>query len=143
MTPELETKLLTKYPKLFAQHSKPPSETCMCWGCDCDDGWFKILDDLCEKLKDYPIEFVQIKEKYGTLRAYYTFNLTDERKDLDVNKVDDSVWDIICDAEKLSAKTCEVCGEKGTLHSSGFWLKTMCHKCTEKKEYNDYELLPP
>jgi hypothetical protein len=48
MTPELEKKLIEKYPKIFRQKDLPMTETCMCWGLDCGDGWYKIIDALCK-----------------------------------------------------------------------------------------------
>ena len=50
MKKELEMKLVEKYPKLFKHYGKSPQETCMAWGCEHGDGWYNILDELCEKL---------------------------------------------------------------------------------------------
>lgn len=52
MTPELEIKLTEKYPKLFVNKNKSPMETLICFGCDCGDGWYKILDHLFGYLND-------------------------------------------------------------------------------------------
>lgn len=50
----------------------------MAFGCECGDGWEPIIRDFCvavmfamqnEPLEEWPI-FVQIKEKFGTLRLY-------------------------------------------------------------------------
>ncbi len=94
MSPELEQKLIKKYPKLFRNVNKSPKETLICFGCECGDGWFDILDNLCGfithiqkchyyflTLKDGKcidfycpdVVFDQIKEKYGTLRVYWHF----------------------------------------------------------------------
>jgi hypothetical protein len=76
MKKELEEKLYTKYSGMFADHTKPMSQTCMCWGCSCGDGWYHIIDHMCEELAqlqeqyDIQIIFDQIKEKFGTLRVY-------------------------------------------------------------------------
>jgi len=79
--------LLQKYPKIFAQHTKPMTETCMCWLFECGDGWYNILDMLCSLLQwdieknGYPeIEAVQVKEKYGTLRFYTTGVYKEEKR---------------------------------------------------------------
>jgi hypothetical protein len=77
MTKELQDKLYTKYDVLFRDRSKPMSETCMCWGCDVNDGWYAILDYMCssfmrfQKKYDVTVVFDQIKEKFGTLRVYH------------------------------------------------------------------------
>lgn len=77
MTEELQNKLYTKYDMMFRDHTKLMSETCMCWGCDVDDGWYAILDYMCsslmriQKTYDVTVIFDQIKEKFGTLRVYH------------------------------------------------------------------------
>jgi hypothetical protein len=51
MKQELEEKLYNKYPKLFKQRNLPMTQTCMCWGCDHGDGWYKILDKMCDLIQ--------------------------------------------------------------------------------------------
>lgn len=46
MKQELDTLLCERYPKMMVNRNKPMQETCMCWGFDCGDGWFNILDQL-------------------------------------------------------------------------------------------------
>lgn len=81
MKQELEQKLFERHGKLFRDRTRPIDETCMCWGVECGDGWYALIDLLCERLGDiatkYDIDIVfsQVKEKYGTLRAYYDFTL--------------------------------------------------------------------
>ena len=77
MKTELEKQLFDKYPSIFADRTKPMSETCMCWGISCDDGWYHIIDNLCKQLtfieNVYDVKVIadQVKEKYGTLRFYH------------------------------------------------------------------------
>ena len=78
MKEELEKMLFERYPKIFGNKDKPMTETCMCWGIECPDSWFDMLDSLCKALQwdtdknDYPqIVADQVKEKFGTLRFYY------------------------------------------------------------------------
>jgi hypothetical protein len=61
---------------------------------------------------------LQIKEKYGTLRFYWTGRLSKEAE----ARVDEAI-DL---AEARSACTCELCGEEGRLHRKGGWLMTRC-----------------
>ena len=46
MKAELQNKLIQKYPKLFQDvlDGKGPTETLMCFGCECGDGWYDLLD---------------------------------------------------------------------------------------------------
>ena len=85
MKKELEDKLFEKYPKIFRQKDLPMNETCMCWGFECGDGWYNILDILCKQIQwhidknlkedelegNVQVEATQVKEKFGGLRFYY------------------------------------------------------------------------
>lgn len=44
-------KLINKYPKIFAGVNKPPTESLMCFGFECGDGWYAILDALCHNIQ--------------------------------------------------------------------------------------------
>ena len=83
MKKELQDKLFEKYPKIFRQKDLSKQETCMCWGFQCGDGWYELIDALCNCIQsriDYKggqqIEAVQVKTKFGGLR-FYT-NCTDD-----------------------------------------------------------------
>ena len=76
MNQELQDRLFKKYPKIFIQKDLSPSETCMCYGIDCGDGWYSLIDSLCSKLQQYTriskiaVEAKQVKSKLGGLRFY-------------------------------------------------------------------------
>lgn len=128
MKRELEGKLYKDFPLLFEERVRPPTESLMCFGCDCNDGWYDILYNLCSKImKTNPellieFRFVQIKEKFGTLRVYANFSI-------------DEIDELIREAEKESAKTCELCGAKGKIRHKGTWLKTLCLSCMKHLDY--------
>ena len=82
----------------------------------------------------------QVKEKYGTLRFYYRFELDEKiiylletKKYPDLEKVNDRFYNFIDGvvhfAEIASGRTCEITGQSGELHTSGGtrsgWLKTL------------------
>jgi hypothetical protein len=46
MKAELNIQLAEKYPILFKNKNLSPKETLMCFGCECGDGWYRILDCL-------------------------------------------------------------------------------------------------
>jgi hypothetical protein len=105
MKAELENKLVENYPVLFQDKDKPPTQTLMCFGCECSDGWYNILNELFGYISDnckeslyvkYNSEYKeknpksygtyipspqvileQVKEKYGTLRVYYRIEYVD------------------------------------------------------------------
>jgi len=132
MTPELTDKLISKYPDQFKNLK----------GIECDDGWYKILDKLfyiVTNRLDYknrlnePLDFgwTQLKEKFGSLRAY-------------CHGSDDYIKGAIEMAESVSCMTCEVTGEKGKLRKKKIdeageivpaWLKTLCDSEAQKQGY--------
>lgn len=125
MSPENDRLLCERYPKIFAQRLLGPQETAMCWGFECGDGWFNIIDRLCSCIQWHcdgrhipgevtceQVVATQVKEKYGTLRFYSTGGdqWTDAYEGM---------------AESMSAVTCEVCGGPGLVRP-GFWLRCLC-----------------
>ena len=179
MRDELDSLLCKTYPKMFVERHKPMQETCMCWGFECGDGWFNIIDQLCSNIQHYidwternykrdveyntavteakngntagleeyfkdmyriddriaeaidgplrevkepPTQVVvnQVKEKFGTLRFYYTGG-------------DDQIRGMVSMAESMSGVTCEECGAPGTTGGRG-WISTLCDVHRKKYE---------
>jgi hypothetical protein len=146
MNQELQNTLFEKYPQLFSNRTKSRMESCMCWGIECNDGWYEILSSVCWRIfqheeniseriavrnkfdtpndqtdLDYvPVKFDQIKEKFGGLRIYFSGG-------------DDYVEGIIGMAEEMSYKICEVCGNSGKPNKGG-WITTLCNNCRNKDE---------
>lgn len=127
MTEEKEKELYEKYPKIFGQKDLPMTQTCMCWGITCSDGWYDLIDTLCRLIQSHidhkqlpQVEAVQVKEKYGGLRFY-------------VNHADPYVDALIDMAESMSYNTCEYCGNKGKPNSEG-WITTLCDPCRKEDE---------
>ena len=109
MSPELEKKLLDKYPKLFSSKQF--------WGVECGDGWYDLLDYLCGAIKEHTYDsdeltVDQAKEKFGRLRFY-------------LSREDDVLHGMISMAEYMSGHVCEVCGNRGELRN-GSWVVTLC-----------------
>ena len=65
MKTELQLKIFDKYPKIFGDRTKPMTETCMCWGLEVGDGWYEIIDTLCEALTNTYTTSVQVDEEDG------------------------------------------------------------------------------
>jgi|LWDU01.1.fsa_nt_gi hypothetical protein len=132
----LDENLVKKYPKIFRDRRGDMLTTAMCWGFDCDDGWYSIIDRLCKCLQhdtdmDGGPQVVtsQIKEKYATL-SFYTHGHSDYQDGM------------IRFAENISAITCEKCGCPGeckVANGSPYgWLKTLCDECARATDYEDY-----
>jgi hypothetical protein len=47
MKRELDTQLCEKYPLIFRDRNADMRTTAMCWGLECGDGWYNIIDVLC------------------------------------------------------------------------------------------------
>jgi hypothetical protein len=132
MKQELDKLLCEKYPKMMVNRNLPMMETCMCWGFACGDGWFNILDQLMGNIQHHidwknkkeevvpQVTLDQVKEKFGTLRFYYSGG-------------DDVIDGMVRMAESMSGVTCEECGSVGKRVGGG-WVTTLCKPCEELKE---------
>lgn len=123
MKKELQDKIFDKYPKIFRQKDLPMTQTAMCWGLDCGDGWYKIIDRLCDTIQSYidnngkpQVEATQVKEKFGTLSFY-------------VENTNEFIYGMIALAENMSRYTCEECGDKGELYEKNHWWRVRCEVC--------------
>ena len=82
MKKELDNYLVEKYPKIFVNRYGDMKNTAMCWGFEHGDGWFWVLDQLCDSIQSYidtnngwrkddekipQVIATQVKEKVGTL----------------------------------------------------------------------------
>jgi len=181
MNQELDAALCAKYPKMFVNRKKSMQETCMCWGFECGDGWYNIINQLCgniqrhidwkEKQRGFAVTYNdmmlqararnwvpfeeyykhyteearehvrieilqlnfrdvpelipqvtvdQVKEKFGTLRFYYTGG-------------DTHIDGLVSMAESMSGVTCEECGNIGKQRGGG-WVHTYCNSCEDKRK---------
>jgi len=182
MKQELDKLLCERYPKMMVNRNKDMKETCMCWGFECGDGWFNILDQLMgdiqhhidwkEKQRKWAMDYNemaaqakagnfelfeeanksltdeeykneklaeivagdfrqvpdsipqvtldQVKEKFGTLRFYYSGG-------------DDYISGMVTLAESMSGVICEECGNVGERRGGG-WVHTYCTPCEEARE---------
>jgi hypothetical protein len=140
MKTELENKLFDTYPEIFKDKDLPMAQTCMCWGIECNDGWFELLDDLCKKVTCISkhtgiiMKAQQVKEKYGTLRFYFMTDVEDKKvPDEDLSIFCNIIDSLVDSAEVKSGSTCQDCGSMwGKLRGTG-WVVTLCDACDEKR----------
>lgn len=145
MRRDLEKYLVKKFPLCFGDYSKDMKQTAMCWGCECNSGWYKIIKNACQKAEpliakwiedhkndedfniDWAPKFAQVKEKYGTLRLYFT-------------TYPDGIDEIEREAETKSETTCEKCGKPGKLRGQG-WYYTSCLKHSRPEDRDNLEIV--
>lgn len=90
---------------------------------ECNEGWRDLIERACVKIENaldngVTFQIVQIKEKYGTLRFYWSSRLPSE--------TEAKVREVVSLAEARSACTCEICGAEGRLYNRGGWFATAC-----------------
>ncbi|MBR1796491.1 MAG: hypothetical protein IJ757_00530 [Clostridiales bacterium] len=136
----LEKRLADKYSfmrrdRSLAEQSKEGfiDDLYSAFGCECDDGWFPLLDELCADITrvyedaglPVGIKVDQVKEKFGGLRFYVTATGPQE--------LVKEVYRLINEAEGKSEKICEHCGNPGIIRNDLAWIRCLCDECYEKK----------
>lgn len=125
MKKELDELLYQRYPLIFSERHGSPRETAMIWGFACEDGWFDLIDTLCERLQFWTdhnhapqVVAVQVKEKWGGLRFYLRREASEEQRGM--------IWM----AYAMSFRLCEQCGKPGELVVHGHCFMTRCAEHT-------------
>jgi len=150
MREEFDNLLCQTYPKLYANRHGDVMDTLMCWGFECGDGWFTVIDRLSANIQSYidwkqksrdsilkwneehpddlravpevveQVVVTQVKEKFGGLRFYYEGG-------------DEHISGMVRMAESWAAYTCEECGSPGKFRHGG-WLRTLCDDHEEQRQ---------
>ncbi|MDE2599714.1 MAG: hypothetical protein KGL40_08830 [Rhodocyclaceae bacterium] len=135
MKAELDALLCERYPAIFSERRNSMKQTAMCWGFECGDGWFALIEALCAKLQalseqkdSVQVVASQVKEKFGGLRFY-------------VRCATDAQYEEIDLAEQVSMRICEECGQPGQRVVNGGWLMVRCQMHTPAKAITEAEYL--
>ena len=119
MRVELKQQLFEKYPRMLPGSAQPGAAV-IGRAITVGDGWFGLVDVLCEQLQGETdqngapqVVVSEVKEKYGELRFYV--GSASERQEA-----------MIEFAEALSCRVCEACGSPGSVRSSTGWYATRC-----------------
>lgn len=122
MDKPLDQHLYETYPELYRDRFGSPTQTLMCWGFECGNGWFPLLDSistlLTNQCRDQSIasaNVIQVKEKFGSLRFYF-------------NGGDAFCEGVVDMAESMSEQLCEICGAPGEINRLNGWLACYCPK---------------
>jgi hypothetical protein len=118
MNTELADLLRRRHPLIFAGKRG---------GIMCGDGWFDLIDVLCERLQFWTdhnrapqVVVSQVKEKWGEL-SFYNQGSNQEQDGM------------IVMAEEMSTRICEKCGRPGRLQGSGEVMFTRCLEHTHER----------
>ncbi len=132
MTSEKDKYLVETYPKLYVNRHADMRTTAMCWGFDCNDGWFWLIDNLSKAIQSYidnnehlkipQVVVDQVKEKFGGLRFYY-------------HGGDEMIDGMVRLAEQMSYNICENCGTTENLGRTQGWIRVLCEKCATDNGY--------
>jgi hypothetical protein len=155
MNKDNETRLQAEFPFMrpregIAEKDKFPYETN---GCECGDGWYDILRNLClditaaynEHGKEIDLIPHRVKEKFGALHFRCELSETDERPlSSDIAGVGNRlvarpyrtafggvIVGILDKWEAESEHVCELCGAPGRLRGDLERNKTLCESCYE------------
>lgn len=132
MNKSLYDNFIEKYPSQFKQIKYP----------GCGEGWLDILDKACSLIKwhidnknrqgtSIDFNWTQIKEKFGSMRAYYAGG-------------DDFIHGVVSMLELTSSIICEYSGNKGKLRKQRVgddgepvpaWMKTLSDIEAKKDGY--------
>lgn len=139
---ERRERIFEKFEKLYVrkkegQDTSSPRRYPIWYGFECGDGWLALIEDLSCSIQHHvdikqkvdsayaQPEVLQVKEKFGGLRFY-------------VSNEDEFISGLIYMAEKISYRTCESCGNPGTLSKTGWW-KTLCDLCRSARNNKDVD----
>lgn len=107
------------YPKIFTSNFG---------GIAIGPGWFDLLNSACRLMQSHldwkpevtQVTADQVKEKFGSLRFYYSGG-------------DEYCAGVAAMAEHMSGLTCEVCGAPGKTDGKG-WVSTLCETHRNEQE---------
>lgn len=124
---KLEQEIVQAYPHMFPDYGKP-LHTMNSF--QIGEGWMTLVKNLVEEISQHqdstpecePVQFVQIKEKFGELRVY-------------THGGDDQVDYMIAQAETASRTVCEVCGLPGSVRKDLMWLAALCDAHYEERKH--------
>ena len=103
-------------------------------------GWFGVLDKMLRNMERADFvpsldKITQIKEKFGTIRVYVSFDPTIEGG---VDRME-RIYKSMREADN-SARTCETCGQPSHLMVTNGWIVSRCleHKPKDAKTLREH-----
>jgi predicted NAD-dependent protein-ADP-ribosyltransferase YbiA (DUF1768 family) len=155
MNSELERKIYDADPVFFRQKDMDMTQTCMCWGIECGDGWFEPIFEFVQKVRilndclstmNMCIVASQIKSKWADFTCYWNMDVLDKGKNVELSEQQQAtidlfhsiMGDIVWGCKEKCAHTCEICGKHSIwndeVYACGSWLTIKCLDCAQKKQ---------
>ena len=160
MQKELELKLQEDFPFMQRNRIKSEHNNYKKFGMECSSGWYQLIHDLCREITErYEVDEVavdivieQIKEKFASLRFYYSYedapcpiqafdflgdgigirfcppNTGGDEK---IKNLRSDIAQIVRRYEEKSKTVCEECGQTGNTRMDMPWKRTLCDDCYE------------
>jgi len=96
-------------------------------------GWIPIVRKLCERIEETggDLRVQQIKEKFGSIRFYYTVPIEDE------NVGREDIGELVKTARSQAKGTCQRCGEPGEDRTVNHWITVLCNDCFKDQTTNE------
>ena len=109
---------------------------------ECADGWFDLIADIAQYVSSRTpyCSASQIKEKFGLLRVYISFEFDENGECLVPEELASEIYKHISRIEAQSKYVCEDCGIKLTEGNKcpqeklGYWIRNICSACHDIQE---------
>jgi hypothetical protein len=107
---------------------------------ECGDGWFELIGKTAAYIdtKTKDCQIVQVKEKFGSLRIYITFDYNQDGEPKVSEENLSEIYEFIRLTEQQSKQICEDCGKelnsitRESQKNLGYWIRNICKSCSEK-----------
>jgi hypothetical protein len=141
MKKEFDDYLVKRYPQLFRERHAHPSTTQMNWGFQCGDGWFNIINALCESIENH-IKQIKLSNEFNKKQLdlaaenkmdqmFEWMRIAYEKGQLKIKEVPDVVVDGV--KEKMGQLRFSVKGAddevRGMISMASTICSTVCEEC--------------
>lgn len=153
MNKALEEQIYAIDPVFFRQKDLDMTQTCMCWGIECGDGWFEpikkfvecvaLLNKMCQPF-GVAIVADQIKSKWADFTCYWNIVPLDEdsnssnENDRQIDCIYHLMDAAVAQCEDECSHTCELCGKhsifEDEVFACGSWLTVKCLDCAQERQ---------
>jgi hypothetical protein len=100
-----------------------------------DDGWYDLIKEMCEGIEER-LEFEDVRDlKMSSLES------NNGLLHVEFSPCNEAIFFILVKAKYYSWITCEICGDRGSMHSDGCFFKVLCEAHELSEDYENYNEL--